>query len=164
MSLPTYSPKRLVITAGGQAISGFSDSDILSVALDEDKFVKYVSVDGQVSRSFNVADSGKFVLTLNQTSKANLILNSLLKADALDNTGRLTFPMYVADGNSEGTFFIGSNCWVAGMPECKYVKEIEVREWVIEAEKIAYNITGNGGNSLLNTASQIASAFGALLG
>lgn len=144
MSTKTYSPKRMIITVAGVQITGFGDTDMLTVSLDEEKFVKYVSVDGDVARSFNVADTGRFVLTLNQTSNANEVLSGLLAADVFDNTGNLTFPVAIRDQNSKGTFYLGTDCWVAGMPESGFGKEISTREWVIEASKIRYAITGAG--------------------
>ena len=144
MSTATYSPKRMIISIAGTQITGFGDSDMLTVSLDEDKFVKYTSVDGEVSRSFNVPDTGRFVLTLNQTSQANSTLSGLLTADVFDNTGNLTFPVAIRDQNSEGTFYLGTDCWVVGMPESGFGKEIGTREWVIDASKIRYAITGAG--------------------
>jgi hypothetical protein len=145
----TYSPKRLVVQVQGQQLTGFSDSDMVTISLDEEKFAKYISVDGQVSRSFNVANSGKFVISLNQTSKANQILSTLLSADVADNTGKLTFQMSVRDMNSPLTFYTGVDCWVSGMPESSFGKEIETREWTIEASSIIYNISGNGSSEIL---------------
>lgn len=143
MSVATYSPNRLVNTINGVQLSGFGDSDIVTIKLDEDKFEKFVSVDGQVARSFNVANTGTFTYTLNQTSEANTILSSLLKADTLSNTGDLTFSVVVRDENSTGTFYLGTRCWIKGMPESGYNKEIGTREWVIEATDITYFITGS---------------------
>ena len=140
----TYSPKRLVLTVAGQRIEGFGDTDIVSVTLDEPKFVKYIGADGQVSRSFNPASSGRFTITLAQTSSANQILSAILLADVADNTGNLVVPVTLRDLNSSDTFYIGTNCWVENMPESNFGKEIDTREWVLDAEKIFYNISGNG--------------------
>lgn len=134
----------MIISVAGVQITGFGDSDMVTISLDEDKFTKYVSVDGEVSRSFNVADTGRFVFTLNQTSQANAVLSGLLTADVFDNTGNLTFPVAIRDQNSEGTFYLGTDCWVSAMPESAFGKEIGTREWVIDASKIRYAITGAG--------------------
>lgn len=134
----------MIITVAGVQITGFGDSDMLTVSLDEAKFVKYTSVDGEVARSFNVADTGRFVFTLNQTSRANGVLSALLTADVSDNTGNLTFPVAIRDQNSEGTAYLGTECWIEGMPESAFGKEITTREWVIDAAKIRYAITGAG--------------------
>lgn len=140
----TYSPKRLIIAVAGQQLTGFGDSDMVTVALDEAHFTKYKSVDGEVSRSFNPTSSGSFTITLNQTSRANQILSGLLLADIADNTGNLVFPVTVRDLNSSDTFYLGTNCWVESMPESNFAKEIETREWVLQSEKIFFNISGNG--------------------
>ena len=144
MSTPTYSPKRMIISVAGRQITGFGDTDLLTVALDEAKFVKYVSVDGEVARSFNVADTGSFTFTLNQTSEANSWFNALLLADVTTSDGSATFPVAIRDQNSEGTFYLGTDCWVEGMPESGYAKEISTREWVVQAKKIRYALTGSG--------------------
>jgi len=134
----------MIITVAGVQVTGFSDTDMLTVSLDEAKFVKYVSVDGEVSRSHNVADTGRFVFSLNQTSRANTLFSGLLISDTANPTGDLTFPIAVRDQNSEGTFYLSKNCWIEGMPESGFGKEIGTREWVCEAEKIRYAITGAG--------------------
>jgi hypothetical protein len=150
MSIPTYSPKRLIVTINGVQITGFGDSDIITVALDEDKFAKFVSVDGPVSRSHNVSSSGTFTITLAQTSGANEVLSTLLNLDTLDASGNATFSVSVIDANSKnkGTSYTSKNCWVRGMPESPFSKEVTERVWVIDAENISFGIVGNGINVL----------------
>lgn len=142
MSTETYSPKNMVITVAGRQVTGFGDTDMVTISLDEAKFVKYVSVDGEVSRSHNVADTGRFVFTLNQNSSANELFSGLLTADTFDASGNLVFPVAVRDENSNGTFYLGTDCWIEGMPESSFGKEIGTREWVIEAKKIRYSLAG----------------------
>lgn len=132
----------MILTVNGAQLTGFGDTDMVTVSLDETKFAKYVSVDGEVSRSHNIADTGRFVFTLNQTSSANAILSGLLSADTSEPTGRHTFAVAVRDQNSKGTFYLGTDCWIEGMPESSFGKEIGTREWVIEARKIRYSIAG----------------------
>ena len=144
MSVSTYSPKRLVISVLGKNITGFSDDDMITVSLDEDKFVKFTSVDGESARSYNVSSAGKFVITLNQTSKANQTLSALLLADMADNTGQLTFPVAIRDLNSDGTFYLAKDCWLVGMPESSFNKEIENRVWTLDAADIKFNLAGSG--------------------
>ena len=140
----TYSPKRLVCSIAGQKLSGFSDTDIVTVALDEDQFIKYIGADGEVSRSFNPAISGSFTFTLAQTSRANQILSAIFLADIADNTGNLVVPVIVRDMNSSDTFYIGAQCWIRKMPDSAFNKEIDSREWIIDCDKILFNISGNG--------------------
>ena len=161
MGVATYSPKKLVNSIAGYEITGFSDTDIVTISLDEPKFVKYNSVDGTTSRSHNVSDSGRFVYSLNQTSNANQIFSTLLKNDLANPDGSLTFGIGVRDGNTSGagTYFLGTGSWVEGMPENGYAKEIGVREWVVEASDIKWNISGNESSDVvgaLSTASAVA--------
>ncbi|NRA42484.1 MAG: DUF3277 family protein [Pseudomonadales bacterium] len=158
MGVATYSPKKLVNSVAGETITGFSDSDIVTITLDEPKFVKYTSVDGTTSRSHNVSDSGRFVYTLNQTSAANQIFSGLLKADLANPDGSATFGLGVRDNNTSGTgtYFLGTGAWVEGMPESGYAKEIGTREWVIEASNIEWNISGNESSDVVNALSTAA--------
>lgn len=153
----TYSPKRCVLTVAGIRVEGFSDNDMFTVSLDERSFVKFIGADGDVARSHNPATSGKFVLSLNQTSTANQVLSGLLQADVLENTGRLVFPVTLYDLNSNGTFYLGLNCWIEGVPESGYGKAVGTREWVIESTSMKYNISGYGSNIIMDTLNSIIS-------
>ena len=147
MGVATYSPKNMVILVGTEQITGFGDGDMVTVELDEDKFAPYVSVDGEVSRSHNVANTGKFTFTLNQTSKANALFTALMQLDLADRSGTSNgiVPIVVRDENSfnSGTFYIGTNCWITGMPSSAFGKEITTREWVLQASEIVWSISGN---------------------
>lgn len=164
MGVATYSPKNMVITLGGLPITGFSDSDMVTISLDEPKFAKYNSVDGAISRSHNVADAGRFVFSLNQTSSANQLFSSALQLDLANPDGSNTFTVGVRDENTSGTgtYYLGTGAWVEGMPESGYAKEIGVREWVVEASDIKWNISGNESSSVVGaaaTAGTIGSFF-----
>jgi hypothetical protein len=165
MGVPTYSPQNMVVTVNGQDITGFGDTDIVTIALDESKFVKYTSVDGGVSRSHNVANAGIFTFTLNQTSKANQIFSSLLQLDLANPDGSNTFGVGIRDENTSGTgtYYLGTGSWVQGMPESGYQKEINTREWVVEASDIKWNISGNESSDAVAAAST-AATIGAITG
>lgn len=139
----TYSPKRLILAINGVQITGFSDTDIVTVTQDEPKFVKYIAVDGDVSRSYNPSSSGRFVISLNQTSQANEVLSTLLALDVATNTGEATFVVTLRDTNSNGTSYIAKNCWVENMPESSFSKEITTREWVIDTADMSYFVAGH---------------------
>lgn len=147
----TYSPKRVILTIYGKQIQGFSDNDMVTVVKDEDSFAKYIAVDGEVSRSHNPSSSGKFTITLNQTSPANQLLSTLLLADIADNTGKLVFGVSLRDLNSSGTFYYGHDCWVSKMPDSGFNKAIGTREWVIETKTMFYNVSGYKDGNLLTT-------------
>ena len=165
MSVATYSPKNMVITLGGLPVTGFSDSDMVTISLDEPKWAKYTSVDGTVSRSHNVADGGRFVFTLNQTSAANQICSSALQLDLANPDGSNTFGVAVRDENTSGagTFYLGTGSWVEGMPESAYGKEIGTREWVVEVSDVKWNLSGNESSEIVGLASS-AAAVGAAAG
>ena len=165
MSVATYSPKNMVITLGGLPVTGFGDSDMVTISLDEPKWAKYTSVDGTVSRSHNVADSGRMVFTLNQTSAANQIFSSALQLDLANPDGSNTFGVAIRDENTSGagTFYLGTGSWVEGMPESAYGKEISTREWVVEISDIKWNISGNESSNIVGLAST-AAAVGAIAG
>lgn len=165
MSVATYSPKNMVITLGGLPVTGFSDSDMVTISLDEPKWAKYTSVDGTVSRSHNVADGGRFVFTLNQTSAANQIFSSALQLDLANPDGSNTFGVAVRDENTSGagTFYLGTGSWVEGMPESAYGKEIGTREWVVEVSDVKWNLSGNESSEIVGLASS-AAAVGAAAG
>ncbi len=138
----TYSPKNMVIMIDVFQVTGFGDTDMVTVALDEPKFEKYTGVDGVVSRSHNVADTGTITFTLAQTSSSNADFSNLLQVDTADPSGDYTFSVSVIDNNS-GTYYIGRGSWVQGMPESGYAKTVGTREWVVEVAELDWYIAGN---------------------
>jgi hypothetical protein len=140
MSVATYSAADMVILVNGIQISGFSDSDTVTVALDETKFTKYTGVDGVTSRSHNASDAGKFTFSLAQTSDANAVFAGFLKLDLADLGSNAVFGVAVLDPNNPSTFYLGTGAWVEGMPESGFAKEIGTREWVVEASDIKWGM------------------------
>ena len=138
----TYSASEMIITANGKQVTGFSDGDLVTISLDEDKFAKYKSVDGPVSRSHNVSNSGMFKFSLAQTSVANQIFSAALNLDDLSPSGKVPLAIFISDPLSNGTFFTALKCWVKGMPEAAFAKEIGTYEWEVDASYIAFNIAG----------------------
>ena len=54
---------------------------------------------------------------------------------------------------------MGTGSWVEGMPECAYTKEINGREWVIEASNIEWNIAGNDTSDVEGAVASALSQF-----
>lgn len=146
MAVKTYSPLDMVILVAGQQVTGFSDTDMLAIALDEPKFVKYTGVGGDSSRSHNVANGATITFQLSQTSSANDLFSTILLADTKNPTGNNVVNVEVRDPNS-GTKFLAIDSWIQGMPEVSYAKEISVREWVFDVPELTYTIKGSQGDS-----------------
>ena len=149
MSVDTYSPKNMVLLVNGIQVTGFSDTDLVTITRDEAKFVKYIGVDGGVSRSHNVAEAASAVFSLSQTSSSNGVFSNLIQRDNEDPSGSRTFDMEILDRNS-GTYFRGTGCWIENMPEAGYAKEISSREWTVDIAELKWWIFGNDGEGLSN--------------
>ena len=142
MSVGTYAAKKMVTLINGLPLRGFSDSDMVTVALDEESFVKYMSVDGQGSRSANGNSAGTFTFSLAQTSASNQIFSEILKTDIKRSDGSVKCDVTIVDPNSNGTYYKSVTCWIKGMPESGFNKEISTREWVVDSTDIDWNIAG----------------------
>ena len=158
MPVKTYNPKRVILNVATQRISGFGDQDMVNVQLDEDLFSKFIGVDGTISRTQNPSTTGFFEITLAKTSPSNTVLSGLAQADRASGDGSGAFPVALRDELSEGTTFVGVNCWVTAMPDSAFAKEINSNVWKIDAEEIIWMITGTGDSlvsKLLNEFSDV---------
>ena len=129
----------MIITIDGTQVTGFSDGDLVTVSFDDAKFAKYVSVDGPTSRSHNVSNAGMFKFSLSQTSASNGIFSNALNRDDA-RVGKGLLKVYIADPLSGGTFFKSNDCWVKGLPEAAFGKEIGAFEWEVDAPNIKFSI------------------------
>jgi hypothetical protein len=145
----TYSACKVKTVIAGIAISGFGESDMITVERDEAKFIKTTGADGVVSRSHVCHNAGQIQITLQQTSKANDALSGLLAADEATLQGQ--FPIVIKDLNGTSVY-VGSDCWITGPPPGSFGKEIGERVWVIDCADLKMFTGGNHSGGFVNSA------------
>jgi len=140
MSLKTFDPKQTVMIVGTKIISGFADGSYIKLIRNEPMFALKVGVDGEGTRAKSNNKSGRYEITLNQSSRSNDDLSAYAAADELDNSGAV--PVLLKDGSGR---MIASSLtgWVQKYPDVELAKESTMRTWIIESDEILIFIGGN---------------------
>jgi len=136
----TYDPKQNAIIVGGHIVSGFADGTFIVVERNEQAFNLKVGADGEGCRVKSNNKSGKFTLTLMQSSSSNDFLSALANADEL--TGEGVAPCLMKD-NSGTTVCAGATSWVQKQANVENAKEATTRQWVIETDELDMFVGGN---------------------
>lgn len=139
MSVKTFDPKNLLISAGPNQLTGFAEGSFVTVARDEDAFNLTVGSDGEGARAKSNIKSGTVTLTLLQSSAGNDILSTLAKSDELNGGG--VFPLLVKDASGR-SLFAAETAWVQKLPDSEFSNEITSREWVIRTDKLEAFVGG----------------------
>lgn len=136
----TYSPKKVVLSIAGQAITGYAEGTFISVENEVDGFTKSVGADGEVARMASSNVSGTLTLTLMQTSDSNDLLSSLYTADRISLSGK--FPIHCEDKNGT-TLFSAQEAWVVKPATIEQGNELSDREWRIDCSILNIFVGGN---------------------
>jgi len=136
----TYDPKLVVLTVAGTPIGGYADGTMITVNRESDAFTKYVGTQGVVSRAKSNDKSGSVTIFLAQTSPSNDVLSAIAKDDELSNNG--VVPVVVKDIGGTSEHF-GTFAWIRKVPESEYAREINAREWVLDASSLDQNVGSN---------------------
>jgi hypothetical protein len=136
----TYDPKNVSMIVGGKIMHGFGDGTFIKVSRNEQAFNLKVGVDGEGTRAKSNNKSGKFEITLMQSSSSNDILSGYATADELSNLGAV--PVLLRDNNGT-TLATALTGWVQKLPDSELAKEITTRTWTIETDALEMFIGGN---------------------
>lgn len=93
-----------------------------------------------MARSMSTDPRKKVTVTLLQTSGTNDVLSTLYEADKISKNG--TFPITIKDLRGT-TMFGASTAWVVKKANVSFGKQVESREWTIEAADGAFFVGGN---------------------
>lgn len=139
MSSKLYDPKAVIVTWGPYLLSGFMDGTFITVARDEDAFMKKIGVDGEVARARNQNKGGSVTFTLLQTSSSNDALSAEALNDELTGTG--SHPLMIKDLFGT-TLRMAPNAWVKKLAEDEFAKEISGREWTLDCDQVTGIVGG----------------------
>ena len=137
--MDTYDPGLVILTVGGNVITGFMDGTFITAERDEDTWKLHVGADGEAARARNRNKAGKIVVTVQQTSPANDLLSAMHNTDEASGAG--TGPAYLRDllGN---TLVGGDEAFVLKPAPIEFGGEIAGRQWTIVVPKLEGTVGG----------------------
>ena len=137
-TLETFDPKNIELIVAGNLITGFSD-DMVSADRDANLFDDDAGAQGDVVRFANNDKRGLITVKLLQTSKSNLFLSGLAKADEF--TGLGVFPVVLKDTRGND-LVVAAQAWIRKIASISYKRGVEVREWEIRTNNIQIVVGG----------------------
>jgi len=140
-AVKTYSPDRVKLVVGVHSVTGYADGTFVSIEPLGDGITSQAGADGEVACVMSADKRVKITLTLQQTSRSNDVLNTLLSIDHLSG-GDKPFPLMLTD--LRGTTLVATDAaWIVNRPTVEFGKELGNREWVIETARAAFTVGGN---------------------
>lgn len=143
----------------GHIVAGFGEDEFLTIEMADDDITTTTGADGFVVRSSLPNKIANGVLTLQQTSPTNLILEAYQKADKLlFGAGLFKFSVKVPTfktGVLPSGFGTGDTCtataYVTKMADIKFGKESGERAWAITLVDPQFKSTGGAIGAVLGT-------------
>lgn len=135
MSLKTYNPKQVLISAGNHSVSGYSDGSFVSIEANGDGITKKVGCDGEVVRSIDPDATAKIKITVLMQSPT--IAWAQQQYDKDRETGEGTFPLLIKDLKG-GLIFSASDAWVVKPPSREFGKDMPDREIEIDCGECTF--------------------------
>lgn len=139
MTLRTFDTAGLIITYGGDQISGWVDGEYLTIAYDDEFFKFSNGADGEVGRVKNNKRMATATVKLLQTSASNDVLSGYLLED-LDNNAPQVFLAKDLNGN---TIFDGSDTTIVKFADVSYGVDMAAREWTLKIGTLIGFVGGN---------------------
>lgn len=126
MDVQTYSPREIILSIAGHKIVGWNS---IRIEKSSPTFIKVKGIRGVNTRVRDVDSSAKVVISLDQSSISNSILDQIAERDALLGTGRVSVSLSNILG---GEVFFSDEAYLEGFAPMVYEGEGSDREWVIE--------------------------------
>lgn len=138
--MPTYDPRKVIVTVGTAQIMGFADGTIIAAERQEDAVMLAVGTQGETAWSINRNRSGIITLTLLHTSLSNDLLDAMALADELSGGGSRIASIEDLNGT---TLVNSKDVKVKKRPKVEYGKEVASREWQLLAGDLNIKLGGN---------------------
>lgn len=128
--MDNHDPAAIVLTIGGNLISGFMPGTFLEVERDEDTWTPYTGADGEVARVRNNNRTGRFTFRLMPGSASNQILSAMATLDEQTRGGAPAGASYVRD--LLGTTILGGDeSYILKPAAAPFGTDLQGREWVV---------------------------------
>lgn len=137
-NVDTIDPKEVVVMVSGNVLEGFADEKIV-VAREANQSEDEIGSDGDVARRITNDKRGTITITLLETSRSNLILTALARADELSGNG--VFPVVIKN-NRGNDIYIAATAWVQKMPDAAHGAAINSRAWSIRTNNLNMVVGG----------------------
>lgn len=136
-----YSPKDVVCSWNGIAITGFAPDSFLRLQRNSDLVTPVVGAGGDVALTRNADKTGTIEIELMQTAESNQYLNALyakqenmeLELDIASN-----FIIYDPSGSVMAT---GVNAWLQALPDVELGANQNSKVWTFGCEKLEISTT-----------------------
>lgn len=140
MALKNYDPQKVVITWKGLLILGYADGTFVTAERNEAAYSLHVGAGGDATRVRSRNASGKFTVTLVQSSTSNRDLSTAHARDLLTNTE--VGPMTVKDLNGT-TLATADEAWIDNSAKIERGAEQANVEWSFSCASIVLSNNGS---------------------
>jgi hypothetical protein len=136
-----YNPKDVTFVFAGVVAQMVTEDGGITFTRNADMYSLSTAVDGIPTRVKSNNFSGRFTVTLQQSSPTNAEYNALATADEINGTGK--GPAFLRDAS--GTSLVTcTTAWIVKRPDLSFNNSLQDRQWVFET---GYATVVNGGNS-----------------
>ena len=125
----TYDPKKVLVSLGSHAASGFTDGTFVTIEPNGDGVTKKVGCDGEIVRSLDPDNSYKVKITMLMRSPTVAYCQAMYDRDKVSGDG--LFPVLIKDLTG-GLVFSADQAWVVNSPSREFAKEASDREIEID--------------------------------
>lgn len=140
--LSTYAPIELLVLVNGIRITGFTDTDILTIDRDTPRWSKQTGVMDETARANSAVTGAKVTLQIMQSSYANDLLTQLHKNDAENPADGNTMSLVITDKTGT-TNFVSTEAWILDLPQVQFTNGLETRSWEIDCANSKEHVGGN---------------------
>lgn len=136
-----YNPKDVTFVFAGVVAQMVTEDGGITFSRNSDMYTLNTAVDGIPTRVKSNNFSGRFTVTLQQSSPTNADFNALATADEVNGQGK--GPIFLRDAS--GTSLVTcTTAWIVKRPDLSFNNSLQDRQWVFET---GYATVVNGGNS-----------------
>lgn len=136
-----YNPKDVTFVFAGVVAQMVTEDGGITFTRNSDAYTLATAIDGIPTRVKSNNLSGRFTVTLQQSSPTNLEYSALATADEINGTGK--GPVFLRDAS--GTSLVTAvTAWIVKRPDLSFNNSLQDRQWVFET---GYATVVNGGNS-----------------
>lgn len=136
-----YSPKDVVCSWNGIAITGFAPDSFLRLQRNSDLVTPVVGAGGDVALTRNADKTGTIEIELMQTAESNQYLNALYAKQEnmeLELGIASNFIIYDPSGSVMAT---GVNAWLQALPDVELGADQNSKVWTFGCEKLEISTT-----------------------
>lgn len=124
-----YDPAQVTFVFAGVVAQQVTEDGGIMFTRNADAYSLAVGVDGIPTRIKSNNFSGRFTVTLQQSSPTNADFNALATADEVNGNGK--GPVFLRDAS--GTSIVtAATAWIVKKPDLSFNNSLQDRQWVIE--------------------------------